>query len=135
MDELLMRRRVEGARVGHLSTTRADGRPHVVPCCFVLSESVVFTAVDAKPKTTTRLQRIRNLESNSGACLVVDHYEDEDWSRLWWVRIDATARLLGSGDERDGALALLRAKYSQYEREPPPGPVVALDIAAWSAWP
>ncbi len=129
-----MRRRVSEARVGHLATTTADGRPHVVPCCFTLSGTRIYTAVDAKPKSSGRLQRVRNLEENPAAALVVDEYE-EDWANLWWVRIDGFARIIASGGEREAALALLAAKYPQYQREAPPGPVIAIDIRNWRAWP
>jgi PPOX class probable F420-dependent enzyme len=129
-----MRSRVSEARVGRLATTTPDGRPHVVPCCFALSGTGLYTAVDAKPKSSSRLQRVRNLEGNPAAALVVDHYE-ENWTNLWWVRIDGIARIVASGSERDAAFELLAAKYAQYQREPPPGPAIAIDIRTWRAWP
>jgi len=133
-----MRRRVEEARVGRLATVTPDALPHVVPCCFVSSfdatGTVVYSAVDAKPKSSLALRRIDNLRANPAAALLVDHYAD-DWSTLWWVRVDGTARILESGTERDDALALLVDKYEQYRKEPPPGPVIALDVTAWRAWP
>ena len=130
-----MRRRVRAARVGHLATVRADGRPHVVPCCFSLSDQsdVVYSAVDAKPKSTTALRRLDNLRANPSASLLVDHY-GEDWSALWWVRVDGIARIIGPGPEFDRALVELAAKYAQYVDQPPPGPVIAIDIRGWTAW-
>lgn len=131
-----MRRRVREARVGHLATVRADGRPHVVPCCFSLSGQgeVLYSAVDAKPKATTALRRLDNLRANPSASLLVDRY-GENWSGLWWVRVDGIARIIGSGLEFDRALTELTAKYEQYARHPPPGPVIAIDIHRWSGWP
>lgn len=129
-----MRERVTAARVGRLGTVTASGRPHLVPCCFVLVGDTVYSAVDAKPKSTLSLRRLANLRTNGQATLLVDHY-DEDWSTLWWVRADGTGRVIDEGPERDRALALLAGKYEQYRRQPPPGPVVALDITAWRAWP
>jgi Pyridoxamine 5'-phosphate oxidase len=76
-----MRRRVEQARVARLATITPDGRPHVVPCCFVLSGSVLYSAVDSKPKSSDALQRVRNLRALPLAALLVDHYA-EDWSVL-----------------------------------------------------
>ena len=136
MDDMTMRRRVREGRVGHLATVRADGRPHVVPCCFTLGshDEVVYSAVDAKPKSTLALRRLDNLRANPSASLLVDHFE-EDWSALWWVRIDGTARIIGSGTEFDRAIAELTGKYEQYARHPPPGPVIAIDIRGWRAWP
>jgi PPOX class probable F420-dependent enzyme len=129
-----MRERVGAARVARLATTTPAGRPHLVPVCFVLAGDTVHSAVDGKPKSTRALQRLANLRAHPSAALLVDHY-DEDWTAVWWVRLDATGRVLDSGAEHDRALAALRAKYEQYRRDPPGGPVIALDVAAWRAWP
>lgn len=134
MDRETMRDRLSGSPIAHLGTVSARGRPHVVPCCFVLDGSTLFTAVDAKPKSTRRLQRIRDLEANPSASLIVDHYED-DWTRLWWVRVDVTGRIMEPGAEHDRALDRLAEKYAQYRQHRPPGPVLALDIDGWRAWP
>jgi len=134
VDDEILRQRAEAARVGHLATTRADGRPHVVPCCFALVGGTVYSAVDAKPKSTLALQRLRNLAAHPAASLVVDHY-DEDWTQLWWIRLDGPARVLETGPERDAAISALTAKYSQYVDASPPGAVVALDVETWRAWP
>jgi PPOX class probable F420-dependent enzyme len=134
VDDEILRQRAEAARVGHLATTRADGRPHVVPCCFALVGRTVYSAVDAKPKSTLALQRLRNLAAHPAASLVVDHY-DEDWTQLWWIRLDGPARVLETGPERDAAIGALTAKYSQYVDASPPGAVVALDVETWRAWP
>jgi PPOX class probable F420-dependent enzyme len=119
------------ARVGRLATVRPDGSPHVVVCCFAVEGDLVWTAVDAKPKRDTRLQRLVNLRANPHASLLVDHYE-ENWERLWWVRVDGTAAVLDQGDQH--ALAALTAKYPQYAASPPTGPVIALTIERVSAW-
>jgi len=129
-----MRDRVVNARVGRLATVRADGRPHVVPCCFVLDHDTAYSAVDAKPKSSLALVRLANVRANPRATLLIDHYAD-DWSELWWVRIDGTTRVLESGEERAHALELLAAKYAQYRRMVPPGAVIALDVTTWRAWP
>ena len=134
MDDTAMRQHLASARVGHLATASADGRPHIVPCCFVARETTVYTAVDAKPKTTHRLQRIRNIEANPLVSLLIDHYED-DWTHLWWVRVDGVARLLDEGREYHTALDQLAVKYEQYRDTRPPGPVIAIDIDRWRGWP
>src|SRR5689334_19146024 len=88
------RDRVAAARVGHLATVTEDGRAHVVPCCFVLDGDVVYSAVDAKPKRTTALKRLDNVRATGTAELVVDHYDDADWSALWWVRVSGAAHVV-----------------------------------------
>lgn len=126
--------RVAAARIGRLATVTGDGRPHVVPCCFVLAAETIYSAVDAKPKTTLALRRVANILANPAAALLVDHYED-DWSALWWVRLDGDARVVADLTERAHALGLLADKYPQYTRSPPPGDVLAIDVTAWRAWP
>jgi PPOX class probable F420-dependent enzyme len=133
MDEESCRARLASARVGRLATVRPDGRPHVVVCCFTLDGDRLWTAVDAKPKATTRLQRLANVRAHPWASLLVDHYE-EDWDRLWWVRVDGAAAVLEEGAERERAVAGLVAKYAQYASAPPEGPVVALAVERWRGW-
>lgn len=128
-----MRQRLTAAPVGHLATVGKGGRPHVVPLCFVLEGDAIYWAVDQKPKSTRRLRRLHNLAAQSSAELVVDHYE-EDWNRLWWVRVTAEAAILPEGEETERALDLLAAKYEQYRRARPPGPVVRLTIQGWTGW-
>ena len=65
--------------------------------------------------------------------LLVDHY-DEDWHRLWWVRLDGTARLVRAEPERSAVLEPLVAKYGQYRDAPPPGPVVVMIIGTARSW-
>lgn len=84
---MLATQRVRDSRVGRLGTVTPEGRPHLVPVCFALLDEVAYTAVDAKPKSTLHLRRLQNIETTPTACLLVDHY-DENWSRLWWVRLD-----------------------------------------------
>ena len=129
-----MRSRVAAAPVGRLATVTADGRPHLVPCCFALNGETAYSAVDHKPKSTRQLRRLTNLRANPNAALLVDHYVD-DWSMLWWVRVDGIGRILEDGTELASSVALLVAKYSQYRREPPAGPVIAIDVTSWRAWP
>jgi PPOX class probable F420-dependent enzyme len=133
MDDASCRARLSSGRVGHLATVRPDGRPHVVVCCFALEGDRLWTAVDAKPKSTTRLQRLDNIRANPWASLLVDHYE-EDWDRLWWVRVDGAATVLEAGGEYERAIAALVAKYAQYASSPPAGPVIALAAERWRGW-
>jgi PPOX class probable F420-dependent enzyme len=134
MDDPTMRSRVTGAPVGRLATVRPDGRPHVVVCCFALDGETAYTAVDDKPKSTRQLQRLRNLAAHPEAAILVDHYED-DWTALWWVRLDGRGRLVSRDGEHDRAMAVLAGKYEPYRRQTPTGPLIAIDIDRWTAWP
>jgi PPOX class probable F420-dependent enzyme len=125
--------RVERARVARLATVGADNRPHLVPISFVLEGDVLYSAVDRKPKRSPNLKRIENVRSNPHVSVIVDHYDD-DWTQLWWVRLDGRARVLTEGAERERALALLAAKYPQYSADTPDGPVLAIDIERRRSW-
>jgi PPOX class probable F420-dependent enzyme len=119
----------EEAPVARLATVDPQGRPHVVPICFVIEGETLYTAVDQKPKRTRRLRRLRNVEANPRVEVLIDHYED-DWSKLWWVRLRGTARIV---DDRR-ALELLAAKYPQYAADPPAGPVLVVVIEERIEW-
>jgi PPOX class probable F420-dependent enzyme len=124
------------APVAVLGTAGKDGAPHLVPVVFAVPvhrSDVVYTAVDAKPKSTQRLRRLANIERNPAVSLLVDHYDD-DWTRLWWVRADGIATIHRSGEEMAAGYALLRAKYSQYSRVALDGPVVTVQIHHWASW-
>lgn len=129
--------RAARARVGRLATVRPDGSPHVVPFVFALvsdGEAIrVYWAVDDKPKRSARLVRIENLRANPAAEIVVDTY-DEDWERLWWVRLRGAGRLVETTAERDAAIAALAGKYPAYRASPPRGDVVAIDVAEVRSW-
>jgi PPOX class probable F420-dependent enzyme len=133
MDRRDMERRVASAYVARLATVGADGRPHIVPICFALDEQTLYFAVDSKPKQTTNLKRLRNIAANPAVSVLVDHYED-DWDRLWWVRLDGVARVVTDEGEVKKALRLLAARYSQYRATTPAGPVVAVAIAGMIGW-
>ena len=107
---------LEDGRIGHLATATADGAPHVVPVCYALSGGAIWIALDEKPKSVRprRLKRARNIMANPRASLVVDVYDDADWSRLAWVMVRGAARLVDAGPEHGLAVAALRRRYAQY---------------------
>ena len=133
MDSADSRRRVEAARVARMATVGGDGRPHLVPISFALDGQILYFAVDAKPKRTTNLKRLRNIAANPAVSILIDHYEDE-WEGLWWVRLDGTARVVTAPDESNQALDLLAQRYPQYIATRPAGPVVAVAIESMTGW-
>lgn len=105
------------ARVGHLATADADGRPHVIPICFAWVPPILYSAIDGKPKRRATLRRLRNIVDTGRAAIVVDTW-NEDWSKLAYVLVEGPATILTDGIERDEALVLLTAKYPQYDDLP-----------------
>ncbi|MEV5410896.1 TIGR03668 family PPOX class F420-dependent oxidoreductase [Thermopolyspora sp. NPDC052614] len=155
MEAAQARARLSGCRVARLATADASGRPHLVAITFAVAGDLIYTAVDHKPKTTRDLRRLRNIRENPRVSVLADHYE-EDWDRLWWVRADGRARILGDPTEcpgghagedggpgdvgesvedmRRAAILLLVRRYDQYRVRPPDGPVIAIAVDRWSGW-
>jgi PPOX class probable F420-dependent enzyme len=121
------------APVARLATVRPDGSPHIVPICFAFSGETIYTAVDHKPKASAALARLRHIAAEPRVALLADRYED-DWSRLWWVRVDGDASIADSRQEREAASAALAAAYPQYADRPPQGPVIAVRPRRFSGW-
>ncbi len=103
-----------------LCTVHADRGVDAVPVTYAVDDDgYVGVSVDrVKPKSSTRLQRERNLEADPRATLLVEHWDRDDWSQLWWVRVE----LRWQGDMTSGretALAVqLAGRYAQYRDQP-----------------
>ena len=125
---------VASARVARLATVNPGLGVDVVPITFALLEGDrLVSIVDQKPKSTTRLRRLTNIRAHPEVTVLVDHYED-DWERLWWVRMRGTATVITEGDAFAEAVEALTDRYPQYVDAPPPGPVVSVAVDAWSGW-
>jgi PPOX class probable F420-dependent enzyme len=121
---------VAAGRRATLATTAPDGRPRLVPICFVLGDGVdpigrplLYTPLDQKPKRTDQLRslaRVRDLLVLPDASLLVDRW-DEDWTHLGWVRLYGRGELLEPEprevEEHAAAVEALRAKYPQYRAQ------------------
>jgi PPOX class probable F420-dependent enzyme len=139
---------VASARRATLATTAPDGRPRLVPVCFVLDDVVdslgrprIYTPLDEKPKRSDEprdLARVRDLLVLPQATLLVDRW-DEDWTRLGWVRMYGTGELLEPEprevEEHAAAAAALRAKYPQYETQAiDERPIIRISVDRIIAW-
>ena len=131
------RRFFERQRVAHLATADASGRPHVVPVCFALLANTLYVAIDEKPKRGDfrQLRRLRNIAENPRVAVLVDHYDDANWSRLDFALAHTTARILTQGNEHTAAVAALRKRYAQYrDMALEQRPMIAADIDSVTTW-
>lgn len=126
------RSRFAAARVARLATVGPDAAPHLVPVTFAVDGERIVTAIDAKPKRGGRPRRLANVAANPRVSLLVDH-EDEDWRRLWWVRADGVANLVG-GPQMERAFELLRDRYPQYASVELIGPAIVVAVERWVGW-
>ena len=104
--------RLRGAEHGVLCTTSASGAIDAVPTCLAVVGARIATPIDTvKPKMTTDLGRRANLDRDARATLLCEHWDSDDWSRLWWVRARLLRLPMHDIDEYEAAL---RVKYTQY---------------------
>lgn len=107
-------RRAAAADHGVLATLNRTGVADLVPACFAIVGEALAVPVDSvKPKKSTALGRIHNLERDPRATLLIEHWDPVDWSRLWWVRLSLLRRDV---PERVAAALEqgLRDRYPQY---------------------
>lgn len=119
--------------MARLASVTQAGRPHIVPFTFALEGNRIYSAVDAKPKTTTNLRRLQNIRANPLVAVLADYY-DEDWAALWWVRADGHALIVEEPRLMARPIQLLADRYPQYREHPPAGPVIAVEVERWTAW-
>ena len=111
-DEAL--RRAAAADHAVLATINQTGAPDLVPVCFsVVGDALAIPIDSVKPKRSTALGRIRNLERDPRATLLVEQWDARDWSRLWWVRASLRRRDVAP-EVAEQLVAGLRSRYPQY---------------------
>lgn len=90
LDAAEARRRLGSDVHGVLCTLHPTRGPDPQPVVFaVTDDGHVGVPIDrVKPKASSRLQREDNLDADPRASLLIEHWEMEDWTRLWWVRAD-----------------------------------------------
>ena len=122
------------ARRATLATVAPDGRPRLVPICFVVIDDVLWSPLDEKPKSVDdvrSLARVRDIVERPTASVLVDRWSG-DWSELAWVRITGRATIV---DSRPAVVAALRAKYQQYEgHDLESRPIIAIAIEVVRSW-
>src|SRR6187455_3386121 len=105
---------------GILCTVHAQRGADAVPVAYVVDdEGYVGVPVDrVKPKASMRLQRERNLEADPRATLLVEHWDRDDWSRLWWVRAELRWQGDAAPDVAASVASGLAGRYPQYADQP-----------------
>ncbi|MDQ6946816.1 MAG: pyridoxamine 5'-phosphate oxidase family protein [Actinomycetota bacterium] len=138
------------ARHGVLATVHPNRGVDAVPVVFAVvpaltsegasavsaagthGRSIVIPVDTVKPKRSSRLQRLVNIDEEARCVLLVDHY-DEEWSKLWWVQVHAHA---ARSEPTEGMIEQLAGRYPPYGQ---PGSVVGVitlqptNVSGWSA--
>lgn len=126
-----------------LATIDPDGRPRLVPICFVLDDGrpLLYSPLDEKPKEVRDplgLSRVRDVLRDPRVTVLVDTW-DEAWDRLAWLRCHGTASVLepagGSAEEHENAVVALRKKYPQYRTHDLAGrPIIRIVLERATSW-
>ncbi|MFT5132350.1 MAG: PPOX class probable F420-dependent enzyme [Gammaproteobacteria bacterium] len=126
--------------VARFATLDAGQNIHQVPIVFVRYEDMLWSPVDGKPKQGRELARVRNLRINPNVSLLIDSYE-QDWSRLWWIRVEGIANIVvaesGTDPHVADAVQALRNKYPQYQDVPvlrKPETLIAIKPTKMTSW-
>ena len=120
-----------GARHGVLGTVHPVRGVDAVPVVFaVIGHRVVMPVDRVKAKRSLRLQRLANLANDDRCVLLIDH-DDEDWSRLWWVRVHGTGHENSPRPEEVSALASL---FPAYRAPDAIASIITLTATAVSGW-
>lgn len=129
--------RLTAADHGILATVHPERGVDAVPAVFALDrDGWVGIPIDTvKPKSSPDLQRARNLTADPRATLLVEHWDGDDWSALWWVR----AELRWDPEAVPGRAAALADaladRYPQYAEQPFTSVLTfrVLGVTGWSA--
>ncbi|MDJ0791013.1 MAG: pyridoxamine 5'-phosphate oxidase family protein [Acidimicrobiia bacterium] len=127
-----IRSRLSRAEFGVLGTVDADRGVHLVPVVFLLDGDRLLIPIDTvKAKSTTRLRRLRNLEQDIRASLLVDH-RSEDWSELWWARADLV--FVSNAVRTEADAGALRSKYPTYASPGSIDTVLNFEVVNLAGW-
>jgi hypothetical protein len=120
---------------GILCTVHATRGVDAVPVAYAVdADGYVGVPIDrVKPKASTHLQRERNLEADPRATLLVEHWDRDDWSRLWWVRAELRWHADAASIRATSLADLLALRFSQY-RDRPFERILVLRIVGVSGW-
>jgi hypothetical protein len=105
---------------GVLCTVHAARGVDAVPVVYALDDDgYLGVPVDqVKPKASSHLQRERNLQVDPRATLLVEHWDRDDWSQLWWVRAELRWQPEGASDRTENLAHALAGRYPQYRGRP-----------------
>lgn len=119
---------------GVLATVHAERGVDAVPVVYAAADGFVGVPVDrVKPKASLKLQRERNLDADPRATLLIEHWDRNDWSQLWWVRTELLYEPDAGIDRANDLANRLAASFVQY-RDQPFADILVLRIAGVTGW-
>lgn len=137
LDEKTVHELIDSSQVARLAQLDNEQAVHAIPFVFARVGEMLYSPVDGKPKRHAALSRLNWIEKHPQVTVLIDHYED-NWERLWWLRLYGEAVKVNSTDPHwDSATLGLKKKYPQYDRismfngEPT---MLRINVARWKYW-
>ena len=120
---------------GTLCTVHPERGVDAVPCVYAVDDDgFVGIPIDrVKPKASARLRRQSNVELDPRAALLVEQWDHDDWSRLWWVRAQLLWNAAPPASREADLAARLGRAYRQY-RDQPFERVLVFAVVAVTGW-
>ena len=119
---------------GFMATQHPEHGIDVGPTVYaVVGDHLGSPIALVKPKSSTRLQRERNLEHDPRATLAIEHWDRDDWSKLWWVRARLRWSGHGSHEQTEALADHLSELFVQY-RDKPFAAVHVFEIVSVTGW-
>jgi hypothetical protein len=114
------RQRLAAEVHGVLCTMHPTRGPDPQPVVYaVTDDGYLGVPIDTvKPKSSNRLKREDNLEADPRGTLLIEHWETEDWARLWWVRAELRHEPQPSTDVVTRLSERLATTVRQYADQP-----------------
>jgi len=127
------RARLERSDHGTLGTVHPERGVDLVPVVFACVDGTIAIPIDiVKDKSTVQLQRSKNLENDPRATLLVERWDRDDWSQLWWVRVEMRS-IASSAETRQGLATRLVEVFEQY-RDTRFADLLTFEIVSISGW-
>ncbi len=119
---------------GILCTLHAERGVDAVPVVYAVLDEYAGVPIDrVKPKAGGRLQRERNLALDPRATLLIEHWDRDEWSQLWWVRAELRWQMAGPEPRTAALAAQLADRFAQY-RDQPFERMLLLRIVSVTGW-
>lgn len=122
---------------GVLCTIHPERGPDPQPVIYAINgDDYVGVPIDrVKPKTSSRLQREANLAADPRGSLLIEQWDPDDWSNLWWVRAHLEHVVEPSASLVDDLAERLARTVVQYADKPFHRVLVCrvVNITGWSA--
>ena len=114
LEKKFLHQLIDSMKIARLALINRKNLPEAIPIVFGRHKDILFSPVDGKPKRSSNLARIKNIEVNPNTMLLFDHYS-KDWEKLWWLRLVCVSQVVTDPPDTEFYQTILKEKYEQYQ--------------------